>query len=30
VVEQSGFRVGCYTSRDFKELFLKNYFEDHE
>jgi hypothetical protein len=30
VVEQSGYRVGCYTSSEFKELFLKNYFEEQE
>ena len=30
VVEQSGYRVGCYTSADFKELFVQNYFDGHE
>jgi hypothetical protein len=30
VVEQSGYRVGCYTSGDFSEIFVKNYFEGQE
>ena len=30
VVEQSGYRVGCYTSGEFREIFVKNYFEGQE
>jgi hypothetical protein len=30
VVEQSGFRVGCYTSLEFREIFVKNYFESQD
>jgi hypothetical protein len=30
LVEQSGSRVGCYSSSEFKELFLKDYLEDPE
>ena len=31
VVEQSGFRVGCYVTLDpSREIFLKNYFEGQD
>ena len=30
VVEQKCYSVGCYASDDFREIFVKNYFEGGE